>query len=52
MVYRVIRTENGSSMTFDFDDIEDAVEWVHQEKDFDENGMSPKSGIYEILEIK
>ena len=52
MVYRVIRTENGSSMTFDFDDIEDAREWVRQEKDFEENGSNPKCGIYEIFEVE
>jgi len=52
MVYRVIRTENGSRTTFDFDDIEDAHEWVRQEKDFDENGVSPKIGIYEIFEVE
>jgi hypothetical protein len=52
MVYRVVRTENGSSRNYDFDDIEDAREWVRQEKDFDENGMSPKCGIYEIFEVE
>jgi len=52
MVYRVVRTENRSSITFDFDDIEDAREWVRQEKDFDENCMSPKIGIYEIFEVE
>ena len=52
MVYRVIRTENGSSTTFDFDDIEDAHAWVRQEKEYDEHCIDPKIGIYEILEIE
>jgi hypothetical protein len=52
MVYRVIRTENGSSRNYDFDDIEDAREWVRQEKEYDEHCMDPKIGVYEIFEVE
>jgi hypothetical protein len=52
MVYRVIRTENGSSRTYDFDDIGDAEEWIRQEKEYDEHCMDPKIGVYEIFEVE
>jgi hypothetical protein len=52
MVYRVVRTENGSSRNYDFDDIGDAEEWIRQEKEYDEHCMDPKIGVYEILEIE
>lgn len=50
MVYRVIRTENGSSRAYDFDDIEDARDWISQEIGFDEEIEADIS--YEIFEVE
>ncbi len=50
MVYRVIRTENGSSRAYDFDDIGDARDWISQEIGFDEEIEADIS--YEIFEVE
>lgn len=52
MIYRVIRTEKGSSREYDFDDIEDAKEWIRQEVEFDQNCVIPKNGTYDLIEVE
>ena len=50
MIYRVIRTENGSSRAYDFDDIGDARDWISQEIGFDEEIEADIS--YELIEVE
>ena len=52
MIYRVIRTENGSSREYDFDDIEDAEEWIRQEREYDLHCTNPKNVVYELFEVE
>lgn len=51
MMYRVIRTKDGQTWTFDFDDKEDARDWVVQEIGFDENCANPQIFTYSIIEV-
>lgn len=51
MVYRVIREGLNERSSYDFDDIEDAREWVRQELQFDKNSDNPKVFHYSIIEV-
>lgn len=51
MVYRVIRTENGSSTTHDFDDLKEAKDWIDQESYLDSGLENRTIGSYKLLEI-
>lgn len=51
ITYRVIRESLNESSVYDFDDIEDAREWVRQEMSFDENMQNPKTNHYSIIEV-
>ncbi len=52
MIYRVIKEGLNHCTNYDFDDIEDAEEWVRQEIQFDKNSDNPQVFRYRIIEVK
>lgn len=52
MIYRVIKEGLNHHSTYDFDEIEDAQEWIRQELEFDENSDNPQLFKYSIVEVK
>jgi len=51
MFYRVVQSKNDQSAFYDFDDIEDAREWISQELSFDINSDKPIGYSYSICEV-
>lgn len=51
ITYRVVRESLNQRSVYDFDDKEDAQEWIRQEISFDENMAVPQVCKYNIVEV-
>lgn len=52
ITYVVVRESLNQRSEYDFDDIEDAREWVRQEISFDKNMSVPPVCQYHIFEVE
>lgn len=51
MFYRVIKKKDDLLWTYDFDELQDAVNWIEQESVLDQNCVVPVEYMYEIVQI-
>jgi len=52
MIYRVIKENSDQNFVYDFDDLEDAKQWIASDLYFDENMETPEVYHYSIIEVE